>query len=145
MRWMLLPLRRYADFRGRSRRREYWLFILFNVLMGVALVLLGAILTGGFGGYDGTGDAPAIAILGFAPFILFYLAVLVPSIAVQVRRLHDRGWSGWWLLGFYLLSWVPVLGLILSIGLIVVMCLPGTAGPNRFGPDPKEDVADAFR
>lgn len=145
MRWMLMPLRRYADFRGRSRRRELWLFTAFSMVAGVALVIVGAILTGGFGGYDGTGGAPPGALAGLLPFVLFYLAILVPTIAVQARRLHDRNWSGWWLVGIYLLSMVPLLGTLVGIGFIVVLCLPGTPGPNRFGPDPREDVAAAFR
>ncbi|PCD04819.1 DUF805 domain-containing protein [Sphingomonas spermidinifaciens] len=142
MNWALMPLRRYTDFKGRSRRKEYWMFLLGITIVGVGLVLLGAILTGGFGR---SGERSPLALLGLAPFGLFYLAMLLPSIAVQVRRLHDRNLSGWLLLGVYLLSWVPVLGFLLSVGFLVITCLPGTPGPNRYGPDPKEDLAEAFR
>jgi uncharacterized membrane protein YhaH (DUF805 family) len=68
----------------------------------------------------------------------FGLAVLVPSIAVVVRRLHDRDLSGWWYLGAIVAGMIPFVGFIASIALLVLMFLPGTPGPNRFGPDPKD-------
>ena len=63
---------------------------------------------------------------------------LVPSIAVVVRRLHDRDMSGWWYLGIIVASMIPIVGTLASIALLVLMVLPGTPGPNRFGPDPKD-------
>lgn len=133
MEWMLLPLKRYADFSGRSRRKEYWMFFLFN--LGVALVLNivlgGAILSGDEGG-AAMGGAGVIVIL------LYVLLTFIPGLAVTVRRFHDQDKSGW----MVLLALVPLVG---SVILIVFMCLEGTRGANRFGPDPKaEDAMQAF-
>lgn len=129
MEWMLLPLKRYADFSGRSRRKEYWMFFLFN--LGVALVLNivlgGAILSGDEGG-AAMGGAGVIVIL------LYVLLTFIPGLAVTVRRFHDQDKSGW----MVLLALVPLVG---SVILIVFMCLEGTRGANRFGPDPKADDA----
>ena len=73
------------------------------------------------------------------------MVVLIPSIAVSVRRLHDREMTGWWYLGFIILSAIPLIGLLASIAFIVVMALPGTPGPNKYGPSPKEHVtAETF-
>ena len=75
---------------------------------------------------------------GVGLLILVYgLAVLLPSIAVTIRRLHDRDMSGWWYLGAIVGSMIPVAGLLVSIAFLVLLALPGTPGPNRFGPDPK--------
>ncbi len=140
MEWMILPLKRYAEFSGRSRRKEYWMFVLGYLLV---FTILGAIF-GVMGAFtSGMADLQAGSMNGALMFALILmgiigLAVLIPSIAVQVRRLHDRNMSGWWLLGIYILSFIPVIGFIASIVLIVILALPGTPGPNRFGPDPKD-------
>ena len=137
MRWMLMPLQRYADFSGRSRRKEYWMFILLLLIVGIAL----ALVTGGFGSMMDpmhVAEDPAMG-LGSMIFGLFYLAILIPALAVQVRRFHDQDKSGW----FVLLNFIPLVG-----GLIVFifMCLEGTRGDNRFGPDPKlaDHVGETF-
>lgn len=117
MEWMLKPFHQYADFKGRARRKEYWLFTLFIII--VSLVLSFIDHTAGFTLGSNTG------VLGF----IFYLAIFVPSLAVGVRRLHDIDKSGW----FILLGFIPLIG---AIALIILMCLPGTQGDNRFGPDP---------
>lgn len=141
MEWMLMPLRRYADFQGRSRRKEYWMFVLGYTI--VSAIMVGLMFgTGGFNGENF--DFNIVSGIVVAVFGLFVLALLIPSIAVQVRRLHDQNISGWWLLGIYIASAIPVVGFIASVALLVFMCLPGKRGPNRFGPDPKEDVAAAF-
>lgn len=127
MEWMLMPLRRYAEFSGRSRRKEYWMFMLFVVLVSVALSLVLPIIglsANEEGSLFGAGGAVLIIL------VLFYLALLIPSIAVQVRRFHDQDKSGW----FVLLNLIPYLG---GIIVLVFMCLEGTRGPNRYGPDPK--------
>jgi uncharacterized membrane protein YhaH (DUF805 family) len=120
MHWMLLPLKRYADFSGRSRRLEYWMFQLFYFIVITALVAL-AFLLG-----DGPNDPSIVPLLLLG---LFILGTIVPAIAVQVRRFHDQDRSGL----FVLLNFIPYAG-----GLIVFifMVLPGTRGSNRFGPDP---------
>ncbi len=126
MNWMLMPLRRYADFSGRSRRTEYWMFTLGYV---IALVVLGILLgvAGAIGDPNGISglSVTALSILG-----LVVLALFIPSLAVQVRRFHDQDKSGW----FVLLGFIPYIG---GLIVIVFMCLPGTVGDNRFGPDPK--------
>jgi uncharacterized membrane protein YhaH (DUF805 family) len=147
--WMIMPLKRYADFSGRSRRSEYWWFAVLNTL--VALVLVGIMAAGGFSaasmaGAGGAGASPELAAqsLGAVFYIgagllgIWLLAVLIPSIAVVVRRLHDRDMSGWWYLGAIVVGLIPFVGFIASIALLVLMFLPGTPGPNRFGPDPKD-------
>ena len=128
MDWMMLPLRRYADFNGRSRRKEYWMFILGVIIVAVVLgVIEGAM---GMSGMVGGVYGPLTTLL--------LLAVLIPGIAVQVRRFHDQDKSGW----FVLLGLIPLLG---GLIVLVFMCLEGTKGPNRFGDDPKGGAAaDTF-
>ncbi len=120
-----MPLLRYADFSGRSQRMEYWLFTLFYAL--VIVVLLGfAILFGSPAGEERTlAENYFLAVTG-----LWVLGTIIPSIAVTVRRLHDQDKSGW----YYFISFVPYVG---GIVMLIFMCLDGTSGPNRYGPDPK--------
>ncbi len=105
MGYMFLPLKRYAEFSGRSRRLEYWLFVLFQILLYTGLfVACFAAMVNMAPANDGVGLS---AILGLGAFLLIaglvWLILLVPSIAVTVRRLHDSGRSGWWF-GIYLLA-----------------------------------------
>lgn len=126
--WMTLPLKRYVDFSGRSRRKEYWMFVLGVFIAAVILGIIEGIagLSGMVGGVYG----PLTT--------LFLLGILIPSIAVQIRRFHDQDKSGW----FVLLALIPFLG---GIVVLVFMCLEGTKGPNRFGPDPKDPAnAEVF-
>lgn len=126
MDWMLLPLKRYADFQGRSRRKEYWMFFLGYMIVFAVLAALGGIL----GAFDPAGGG-VLGTIFIGLLVIFALALLVPSLAVQVRRFHDQDKSGW----FVLLGLIPYVG-----GLIVFifMLLEGTKGPNRFGDDPKD-------
>lgn len=155
MEWMLLPYRRYAQFSGRARRKEYWMFALFMFL--VYMVCAGLMLAGGGMAALTAGipapDGPPVAAPEFNPLFwlgagllgIFALASFIPSIAVGVRRLHDRDMSGWWYLGFILGGAIPVIGGLISLGFLVLMCLPGTTGMNRFGDDPKNPVGyDVF-
>ncbi len=116
--WYMLALRRYVDFAGRSRRREYWFFALGNVVIAIVLMLIERMLGMASGGYG---------ILT----IIFELAILVPSIAVSIRRLHDTGRSGWWIL----IAFVPILG---ALVLLYFMLLDSEPGMNAYGPNPKE-------
>ena len=125
MNWYLEALRKYTVFQGRARRREYWYFTLFNFLAVVVLTIIDMTL-GTF-----SMDAEVGLLSG-----IYSLGVLIPSIAVAVRRLHDTDRSGWWLL----LCFIPILGVIL---LIVFLVLDGTPGPNRFGANPKEGASAA--
>lgn len=148
--WMIMPLKRYADFSGRSRRKEYWLF---SLLIAIVFIVLGAFMVAGGlplaamsnpAAMSGAVEAPgALFWLGAGLLGLFGLAIIVPSIAVVVRRLHDRDMSGWWYLGAIVAGMIPVVGFLASIALLVLMCLPGTPGPNRFGPDPKDPSSAA--
>jgi uncharacterized membrane protein YhaH (DUF805 family) len=147
MNWYLLPFKKYATFTGRSRRQEYWMFFLFNIIISIVLALLDQLLGLRItsGGINNTG------ILGG----IYSLATFIPSLAVAVRRLHDTNRSGWYLLlpiapyilvilglilkGFgsilIIIGGLAVLGL--AILLIVWLATEGTSDENQFGPDPK--------
>lgn len=119
MSWFLLALKKYATFSGRSQRSEYWYFFLFYLLIVLALGLLDSAL-GTFVEDEGLGLLSGI----------FVLAMLIPSIAVGVRRLHDIGRSGWWML----ISLVPIIGTIVLVVFAVRDSEPGT---NAYGANPK--------
>jgi uncharacterized membrane protein YhaH (DUF805 family) len=112
MNWFVAVVKKYAVFTGRARRMEYWMYTLIYVLIAIVLGLLDAML----------GDAQ---ILGG----LLAIALFLPSLGVTVRRLHDTGRSGWWVL----IAFVPIAGVIV---LLVFMCLAGTSGSNPYGEDP---------
>ena len=130
MNWYVKALKQYVDFSGRARRREYWMFFLVNLVIVIVLSLVDTMLgTGGFRATSGGGSFYAANSLGLLSG-LYSLAVLLPAIAVAVRRLHDTDRSGWWIL----IGLIPIIG---GIILLVFYVLEGTRGPNRFGPDPK--------
>lgn len=140
MDWMLMPLRRYADFSGRSRRKEYWMYVLFLIIVFVVLSVLDSMLgLGGSSSSDlstsGERVGASASVHGGVLTIIFWLATLVPSIAVGVRRLHDTDRSGWWLL----IGLIPLIG---GIVLLVFNVSEGTRGPNRFGADPKQPAPE---
>ena len=132
MEWMLKPFVRYADFSGRSRRKEFWMFTLLHMLVVCFLIML--MFIGSAPLASGDGDIGALGILAIVLLILWVLATFIPNLAVQVRRFHDQDKSGW----FVLLGLIPYLG---GLIIIVFMVLEGTAGANRFGPDPKDRSA----
>ncbi len=138
-------IKKYATFSGRASRSEYWWSILAALMFGfVAGIIIG--VAGGFSGDfegNGAGNMSTISAILFIIFGLIYLAVLLPLIAVVVRRLHDRDMSGWWYLGFILLSIIPFVGFFAQIAFLVILCLKGTDGENRFGPDPLNEGATA--
>jgi uncharacterized membrane protein YhaH (DUF805 family) len=163
MEYMFLPLKRYAEFSGRSRRMEYWMYTLFLILLwivlgGIFMAMAGSmLLSAGTGSASGLAAAGGVAMVLLVIMIVVWLALLIPSIAVAVRRLHDTDRSGWWFGGYLLLAFVGGfvrgstgnggLGMIISlvtflylIMLIVYFCLDGTKGPNKYGPDPKGQV-----
>jgi uncharacterized membrane protein YhaH (DUF805 family) len=121
--YMKMPLQRYADFSGRSRRMEYWMF--FVGYMGAAVV------TSIIDGVLGMGQM-VFGVYGPLTTLLL-LGAIVPSIAVGVRRLHDQDKTGW----LMLLGLIPIANLVL----LVFMFLEGTKGDNKYGPDPKAGVA----
>ncbi len=147
--WAITPLKKYAQFSGRAPRAEYWWFYLGYIILAIVLNVL-------------TGISEIFGLLGIA-----YLALIIPAIAVGVRRLHDIDRTGWWLLapilpyaigfammlpaimsgaadpanpfnmtGLGLASIFLLLGLAMAITLFIFSLLPGTKGPNRYGPDP---------
>ena len=122
MEWYLKVMRdNYANFSGRARRKEYWMFtlffLLFALLAGFVIGILSAV-------------GETVAMIAIILAVVWYLAHLVPSLAVTVRRLHDTGKSGW----FYLLALIPYIG-----GLIIFIftVIEGDKGDNKYGPDPK--------
>jgi uncharacterized membrane protein YhaH (DUF805 family) len=126
--WFLKVLRQYAEFSGRARRKEYWMFALVNILIIIALGSLGALAKT----FSDSMESPAFGALG-----LYFLVVLIPSLAVTARRLHDIGKTGWWqLLG--LVYPIPLVGWIAAIVMIVWCATEGNKGPNEYGPDPKD-------
>lgn len=121
MEWATLPLKRYAQFTGRSRRKEYWMYILLIIVATVVAMIVDGII-----GMQVAGPYGPL-------YLIVALGTLIPSIAVAIRRLHDTDRSGWWVL----IALVPLVG---GIILIVFMATDGTKGPNRFGADPKTDA-----
>jgi uncharacterized membrane protein YhaH (DUF805 family) len=123
MSWYLKALRNYAVFHGRARRKEYWYFVLINIIISVALAIVDSV-TGTYNSDVGLGLLSG----------MYTLAVLVPGIAVSVRRLHDIGRSGWWLL----VVLVPIVG---AIVLFIFMVLDSKPEQNEYGPSPKYGAA----
>jgi uncharacterized membrane protein YhaH (DUF805 family) len=112
MNWYIKVLKNYAVFSGRAQRTEYWMFVLFNFIITLALAFL-----------DSAINNPGV-LTG-----LYSLAVLIPSLAVLFRRLHDTGRSGWWVL----ILLVPVIG---AIVILVFLVLASEEGENDYGPNP---------
>lgn len=148
MEWMILPIKRYADFQGRSRRMEYWMFALFQFLVVLAFGIVAISLIGISADMTTSFESNTTAIVAVSLFSLLYLGLFfIPSIAVAVRRWHDQNQSGWFILLFFVLGLIPIVGILASIANIVFMCLPGTKGPNKYGEDPleAENLGDVFR
>lgn len=121
MEWFIFTLRRYNNFSGRSRRTEYWRFVLFYILLAIGAHFLDSLF--------GFADVGSI----FGPiYSLYVIILLLPTIAVAVRRLHDIDKSGWWLF----VGFIPIIGFI---WLLIYFLREGTNGDNDYGPDPKEE------
>ncbi|MFE2926347.1 DUF805 domain-containing protein [Streptomyces goshikiensis] len=106
-------LKKYTVFSGRARRQEYWMFTLFNLIALIIVAVIDSVI----------GTYPLL-------YAIYALAVFLPGLAVGVRRLHDTGKSGWWLL----IALIPLIG---GIWLLVLMASEGHAQPNEYGPSPK--------
>ncbi|MET8327754.1 DUF805 domain-containing protein [Streptomyces sp. NPDC005181] len=119
MHWYLDVLKQYAVFNGRARRQEYWMYALFNAIAAIIAVVLDLVL----------GTFPIITVI-------YYLAILLPSLGVLVRRLHDTGRSGWWVL----FAAIPLAG---AITLLVFLVSEGERSANAYGPDPKSEYSPA--
>lgn len=147
MEWMLMPYRKlYALIAGRASRQEFWMFVLFNVIVLAAFVGLfvaligGAALAGDIGniGNAVAGAGMATMALLLVPMYVWALLTAVASFAVTIRRFHDLNLSGWVYLPFFVLGMIPVVNFLVWIVLIVMMCLKGTTGPNKYGDDPTD-------
>lgn len=156
MKWWLTCIRKYVTFEGRARRKEYWMFTLFNVVFVVVTMLLDILL---FGATPDNPTSPRYLTT------LYGLFVFLPTLTVVVRRLHDIGRSGWWLAGYYGVAFVctilMMIGSVLMLGgkgsgmaltgggfavlmitavwMIVWMCFDSQAGENKYGPQPQAD------
>lgn len=119
MNWYLRAFENYVNFSGRARRKEYWFFTLFSFIFAIAAIIIDNVL------------GLASEALGYGPvYGLYVLATFLPSLSLSVRRLHDTGRSGWYLL----LAFIPCIG---GIILLVFALTEGDAHPNNYGPDPK--------
>lgn len=125
MHWYIDVLKKYTVFSGRARRKEFWMFFLFSAIISIILAVIDEFMGWQF---EMGGD-----IIGFLS-TLYYLAVVVPYLAVIFRRLHDTERSGWWIL----IAFIPLVGVLI---LLVFLILQGTRGDNRYGPDPKVETA----
>ena len=113
MEWYLKVVRdNYANFNGRASRQEYWMFILFNFIFTIVVGFIDGFLS-----------------LGFLS-LLYVLAILIPGLAVLVRRLHDVNKSGWW----FFIIFIPIIG---AIWMLILLCTDGNPGENSYGPSPK--------
>lgn len=113
MNWYLEVLKKYAVFNGRARRKEFWMFALFNFIVALILSSIDYVLG-------------ATSII----YSIYILAIMIPSIAVLVRRLHDIGKSGWW----YFIVFIPIVG---AIWMVILLCKEGQSGENTYGVSPK--------
>jgi uncharacterized membrane protein YhaH (DUF805 family) len=113
MKWYLKCLKQYADFSGRARRKEYWMFYLFTIIFFIVAIV-----------FDGLLGSPGVISC------LYFLALLIPSFAVTVRRLHDINKSGWWIL----IDLIPYIG---AFWLLILLVTDSDPYNNRYGEDPK--------
>lgn len=170
MKWFLKCIRHYADFNGRARRKEYWMFVLITGLIGTPIAMLrelfgnDAALEGMWGGQESMGlaatSSAVLVVVVNVIYLLWSLFILVPSLAVMVRRLHDTGRSGKILIPLFVLEIIfvilavgagiaptmamsillvvtGILFLVVVVWVFVLTVKPGDIGPNRYGSDPK--------
>ncbi|MFA6918656.1 MAG: DUF805 domain-containing protein [Patescibacteria group bacterium] len=121
MNYYVEVLKKYVVFSGRATRSEYWYFVLFNMIIMIVLSIIDMFI----GTYSSTSNFNMGILSG-----LYSLAVLLPSLAVAIRRLHDTGRTGWWLF----ISLIPIIG---AIVLLVFMVTDSQSGDNKYGPNPK--------
>jgi len=164
--WALRPLKNYANFSGRASRAEFWWFFLFTIIIYTILMFVAGAIGAGMASANPV-SAVMTGTVGVSTAIvgILWLALFIPTLAVQMRRLHDTNRSGWWL-GVFWLLYIVYMGvvfraaagvatggagglglaagaglfalvfLVYSITLLVFFCLRGTVGPNRYGEDP---------
>ena len=123
MNWYFQVLKKYAVFSGRAPRKEFWYFLLFNYL---SLIMLGIIIG------DVIRPSPQVEMALLYVILVYTLAVLIPGVAVGVRRLHDTGRGGWW----FLIAFLPFGAIVL----LVFLGQDSQRGENQYGPDPIESL-----
>ncbi|BDD11219.1 aminopeptidase [Fulvitalea axinellae] len=126
MEWYLKVLRNYANFNGRARRKEYWMFVLMHMLLTLGVFIMLALVSL-------AAESETIFFAGYALIIIYSLAILIPSLAVAVRRLHDIGKSGTW----FFIYFVPLVG---PIWLLVLLASEGDYKDNQYGRNPKSTL-----
>ncbi len=131
MEWYLKVLKNYANFEGRARRKEYWMFTLFNMLINFGIIAILIALTA----ITAEVELSVIAMILWGIFFLYIVGMIIPTLAVTVRRLHDTGNSGW----MYLVSMIPFVG---GIWLLILTITEGDQGRNQYGADPKIEDDD---
>lgn len=117
MNWYLKVLKQYADFKGRARRKEYWMFVLFHIIAVILTVIIDSIIGTEFNG------------VGFF-YIIYLLLTIIPGLAVSARRMHDIGKSGAW----FLINFIPLIG---PFWFLILTCMEGEARSNQWGENPK--------
>lgn len=126
MNWYLKVLKQYTDFSGRARRKEYWMYTLFNLIFAIVALMVDLLLGTSF-------EMNGMNILGYGYiYMLYNLFVIIPGLAVSVRRLHDVGKSGW----FLLIAFIPLIG---AIWLLVLYVTDSDSGNNKWGANPKTE------
>jgi uncharacterized membrane protein YhaH (DUF805 family) len=130
MEWYLKVIKNYAGFNGRARRKEYWMFALFNLIFITVAAILDNILGTTF--KIDMGSQSMNLPYGYL-YVLYALAIVIPGLAVAVRRLHDVGKSGWMIL----IAFIPIVG---AIWLLVLMVTDSNFGENKYGANPKEII-----
>ena len=140
MNWYLKVVRdNYVNFKGRARRKEYWMFVLFNLIFGAIAAIIDNVIGTTF--TVALGHMSQKSFYGWI-YMVYMLAIFLPGFAVFVRRLHDVGKSGWWIF----IGLIPIIG---GIWLLVLLCTNGDASDNAYGPSPKAPpaavVAETFK
>jgi uncharacterized membrane protein YhaH (DUF805 family) len=128
MEYMFAPLRKYGIFSGRARRQEYWMFFLFQMIVNFGFIGFGAVLRSTFG-------ETGIGIIALI-WLIWFLAMIVPNVAVIIRRMHDQNIPGW--VGGLLYASIILFSFLSCIVILIFMCIEGRRGPNQYGEDPKE-------
>ncbi|PHS76608.1 MAG: DUF805 domain-containing protein [Robiginitomaculum sp.] len=140
---------RYVDFQTRSTRSEYWWIVLYQIIVGIILAIpvMGSVVSVAMSGgleNDPMAMYGAFFSLSGLPIILFALVNFIPGIALAVRRIHDFDRTGWLYLIVIFGGMIPIIGMLVSLGWLIVNFFKGTTGPNRFGDDPLDPISDTF-
>ena len=131
MNWYLKVLKQYADFNGRARRKEYWMFTLFNIIFGGIAIWRDNFLGIAFKGIGYIIDQGNVDLSPGPLYGIYALILFIPGLAVVIRRLHDIGKSGWMIL----VTLIPFIG---AIWILVLMLTDSKPGKNQYGENPKE-------